>query len=524
MTKAYFYLKNLFGESIINNGNGYRCKIHSLKVAGVEQLTTAYNTETTNNFEVPATNWEFSDCSDNGTQIDACGLGGLSDSWNPLFSNLNAVYSNVVNSKNRGSFSASNSSNLYGIEGFGFGFDKILVPINDIPAGGSTGANSNGAFFVNFDETQNFELTIKVESQTNTAVGIADVRHLYTYDATTGVFSYTYQDVLPAVPGAPIDATEWAFLSGGNAGWVNFAIGSTGGALGNDPIVTQSLCTVPTTPQPVQSIVSEELDECCYQSPVLASTTSNDEWQNDINSFLFKRNFSSETITLTLQKNGVTNLPIVNNDFGIYYDFGAFADYPNYKGIKIEWQKVLLLQGAGTYRIKVESTFLTGATTTYSIPFELNEYTQQRANGTFRIQSVQNGFLRHLDFDYKNLDWIDGLRVRGFFGNRQTEYEQEFVLYANRDIKQVRTELINTYVCQTMHIPDCITDAIIEYHNFANKLFFTDYNLNNHKKTYIQKQVVFDSMDSIEYNDTTNFAPLQLNYKDYNQNFVKTNC
>ena len=116
------------------------------------------------------------------------------------------------------------------------------------------------------------------------------------------------------------------------------------------------------------------------------------------------------------------------------------------------------------------------------------------------------------------------MRVRGFFGNRQTEYEQEFVLYANRDSKQVRSELVNTYVCQTMHIPDCITDTIIEYHNFANELFFTDYNTNNHKKTYVQQRVVFDSMDSIEYKDTTTFAPLQLNYKDYNQNYVKTNC
>ena len=524
MTKGYFYLKNLFSESIVNNGNQYLCKIFSLKVAGVEQLTTAYNSETTNVYQVPFTNWEFSDCTDNGTQIDACELSGVSDSWNPFFSNLSGTYNNIVNTKNRGSFLASNSSNLYGIESFGFGFDKIAVPINDIPSGGSTGSSSNGAFFVNFDETQNFELIIQVQNQTSGAVAIADIRHLYTYNASTGVFNYTYQDVLPASPGAPISAKEWAFLSGGSAGWVDFGIGSIGGALGDDPIVTQSLCVVPTTPQLAQSIISSALDVCCYHSPVLASTTSNDVWKNDINSFLFKRNFSSESITLTLQKNGTTDIAIVNDDYGIYYDFGTFGDYPNYKGIQIQWQKVITLQGAGVYRLKVESTFLTGNTTTFSIPFTLDEYTQEKANGTFRIQSIQNGFLRHRDFDYKNLNWLDGLRIRGFFGNRQTEYEQEFVLYANRDSRQVRSELINSYVCQTMHVPDCITDIIIEYHNFANELFFTDYNLNNHKNTYIQKQVVFDSMDSIEYKDTTSFAPLQLNYKDYNQNFVKTNC
>ena len=523
MTKAYFYLKDLFTESIINNGDEYRCRIHAVQIGGVNQLTVDYFAESTNNFEVPLTNWEFSDCTDNGSTIDACELGGLTDSWNPFFLNLAGKYDNVVNSQNRGAFLESDSLNPYGIEGMGFGFDLLQIPINDIPSGGSTGASANGAFFVEFDETQDFTFTIRVESRDSGMVNLADVRHVYTYTALTGAFSYTYQDVLPGVPDPPIDATEWAFLSGGNAGWVDFGIGSTGGDLGDDPIAVRSICSIPTTPEQPQTIVSEDLDECCYQSPVLAHTTENEEWKNDINSFLFKRNFSSETIALTLQKNGITDLPIVNDDYGTYYDFGAFGDYPNYKGIKIEWQKVLLLEGEGTYRIKVESNFLTGSETTYSIPFELKEYTQTRANGTFRIQSIQNGYLRHIDFDFTNLNWIDGLRVRGFFGNRQAEYEQENVLYANRDSRQVRSELINKYVCQTMLIPDCITDQIIEYHNFANKLYFTDYNLNNHKKTYIQKEVVFDSMETIEYKDITTFAPLQLNYKDFNQNYLKIN-
>lgn len=523
MTKAYFYIKDLFQDSTIGSDE-YRLKISSVKIGGVEQLTADYFAESTYNFDSPLSDWEFSDCSDDGTQIDACQLGGVQDSWNPFFSNLAGQYDNIVNGQNRGAFLQSDSSNLYGLEGLGFGFDSLEIPINDIPGGGSTGASGFGAFFVEFDETQDFEFTIRAESRTTGLINLADVRHVYAWNASTLSFGYTYQDVLPGFPDPPTDATEYAFLSGGAAGWIDTGAGSIGGALGDDPIATQSICSVPTTPQQPQTIVSEDLDECCYQSPVLASSTSNDEWKNDINSFLFKRNFSSETIVLTLQKNGVTDLPIVNDDFGVYSDFGAFSDYPNYKGIKIEWQKVLLLEGPGTYRIKIESNFLTGSQTSYSIPFVLNEYTQDRADKTFRIQSVQNGYLRHIDFDFTNLNWVDGLRIRGFFGNRQAEYEQENVLYANRDSKQVRSELINKYVCQTMQIPDCITDQIIEYHNFANKLFFTDYNLNNHKKTYIQKEVVFDSMESIDYKDTSVFAPLQLNYKDFNQNYLKTNC
>jgi hypothetical protein len=521
MVKAYFYLKDVFNEVSIPDGNDYLVKFTTVQIGGVEQLTAFYTAETTSNY-VESTSFELSDCSDDGTQIDACEIGGLDDSWNPFFANMVGQWDNVVNTKNRGAFLQSDSGNFYGLEGLGIGFDKILVPINDVTGGGSTGASAPGAFYMNVDETQDFSFTIEVIKRTPADQPFYTKEHRYSWNATTCHFSYLIETISGG--SGTVDATEWAFLSGGIAGWADFSCGSTGGDLGDDPIVTRSICTVPKIPSTPGTIVDEALDECCYQSPVLASTTSNDDWKNDINSFLFKRNFSSESITLTLEKNGVTDLPINNDDFGIYYDFGTFGDFPNYKGIQIQWQKVLLLEGSGTYRIKAEYNLITGPFTEYSIPFVLNEYTQDRANGTFRIQSVQNGYLRHSDFDFTGLDWLDGIRIRGFFGNRQAEYEQENVLYANRQSKQIRSELINTYVCQTMHIPDCITDQIIEYHNFANTLFFTDYNLNNHKKSYIQKEVVFDSMESIEYKDVTHFAPLELKYKDKVQNYVKTNC
>ena len=416
MVKAYFYLKDVFNNYRIEDGNLSLIKLQSLKVGGIEQLTAAYFSETTSNLEVSASFWEYSDCTDNGSSITACELGGTNDSWNPFFTNLSATYDSVVDSKNRGSFLQSVSTNLYGLEGFGLGFDKILVPINDIPSGGSTGAVSNGAFYMIFDETQDFYFEIQEASVDGSLSPVTNKTHAYSFNASSCSFSYQVTDLI--TPGTE-DFTQWAFLSGGNAGWIDVGCGSFGGDLGDDPIVTRSNCLSPVTPQPSQSIVEGEVDFCCYQSPVLASSTDNADWKNDINSFLFKRNFSSETINLILEKNGTTDLPIVNDDYGVYYDFGAFGDYPNYKGIQIQWQKVLLLEGPGTYRIRIESNFVSGTTTNYSIPFKLNEYTQNRANGTFRVQSEMDGYLRHVDFDFTGLNWLDGLRVEGFFGNRQ---------------------------------------------------------------------------------------------------------
>ena len=49
--KAYFYIKDIFQETVINNSDQYICKIHSVKVGGVEKLTANYFSETTNNYK-----------------------------------------------------------------------------------------------------------------------------------------------------------------------------------------------------------------------------------------------------------------------------------------------------------------------------------------------------------------------------------------------------------------------------------------------------------------------------------------
>jgi hypothetical protein len=296
----------------------------------------------------------------------------------------------------------------------------------------------------------------------------------------------------------------------------------------DSPIVTQSFGIIAVEPNIPNSVVGE-LQGCCYKSPVLGDLSDPVNFKNDINGFLFKKNFSGENIVLTLEKNGGsalggTDIPLVDNTYGTFYNFGDFTLYPNYIGYQIHWRNVLIVDGEGTYRLRVDSTLLTGSSTSYSVSFNLKTYSEQRASGTFRIQSIMNGYLRNPDFDYSGLNWLDGLRVEGFFGNRQAEYEEERIIYRNRQVKQLRSELLNKYTCQTLHIPSCITDSIIEYHNFANVILFTDYNARNHKNTYVQKEVVLDSIDSIDYKSSTNLAPLQITYKDYVQDYTKENC
>ena len=299
------------------------------------------------------------------------------------------------------------------------------------------------------------------------------------------------------------------------------------GSVSKNPIVTQSL-GLPASTKSAPVTLFDDLKGCCYFSPVFGDLSDPVSYKNDINGFLFKRDFSSETIDYVLLKNGGalnggTDIPMTNNDYGTYYNFGSFASYPDYKGYQVEWRNVLNLEGEGDYQIQVTSNLVTGTFVDTSIPFRLRAYTPERVHGTVRIQSIMNGYLRDTDFNYKGLNWLDGIRFEGMFGNRQAEYDEERIIYQNRQVKQLRSELINKYNLKSMHLPSCITDVVIQYHNLSNKMLITDYNSINHK-TYIDTEVILDSVNSIEYPVVANTAPLDITYKDYTQNHNKSNC
>jgi hypothetical protein len=582
---------------------------------GVEQLTAAFSSEIVPAFVNPHTGnlWQFANCN---AAMTSCSIAGTPNSFNPFKEAFGLVYSDTVGGVARGEITGTQTTSVYGFEQFGFGFDTIDVPVNDIAGGGSTGATKEGMFWLDVDYSLSFEMEIYIELKNASGYVYSKKKHTYTFDSANCSFTYTVEEIgtkffarvlstihpsyvannatfsltkgndTQSTPfadaftmGTAINAGDidfvtanWAsisstffvvegndkeaiavtfqdsnvtvfnqgtsaytsvttmlsFLSGGLNGWITPSCGASGNP-NDDPIVTQALGILQAARVvPVQVFDFATTKTCCYFSPVFAHLVDTDSWKNDVNSFILKRDFASETIDLVLLKdgglsNGGTDIPLIDNTYGTYYDFGNLSN-SNYKGYQIEWQKVLQVEGEGSYQLQATSTLISGVVTEFSLVFKLKSYTEEAVKGTVRVQSIMNGFLRHTGFNYKGLQWKDGIRVRGMFGNRQAEYEQEQIIYTNRNSVQLRSEMINNYVLETSHIPSCVTDLFIEYHNFANHLLITDYNPVNHVKTYVDKKVVFDSMEEIDYKGVTDRAPLRIKYKDFTQNFLKSNC
>ena len=123
-------------------------------------------------------------------------------------------------------------------------------------------------------------------------------------------------------------------------------------------LITQTLdseaATVPTT------LVSE----CVGALPVFGDLFSDDLQNNDFSSFLTLQ-FPGRTVEFFLLGENCEEIAQLNDiTYGTYYPTFSFPISQGYTffqsvyvGYKLEWQKVLQINGPGTYKIKQKTTF-----------------------------------------------------------------------------------------------------------------------------------------------------------------------
>jgi hypothetical protein len=126
--------------------------------------------------------------------------------------------------------------------------------------------------------------------------------------------------------------------------------------------------SLPASNEPEFSALDCE-DECresCedFFLPVFGVTEANISYENDFTPFLFNDPFhatDNTSLIFYLQKliNGEWSdvTVLTGTSYGIDYDFSYFESSPTYKGYSLNWGQVLLRQGEGCYRIRVQSSF-----------------------------------------------------------------------------------------------------------------------------------------------------------------------
>jgi hypothetical protein len=271
--------------------------------------------------------------------------------------------------------------------------------------------------------------------------------------------------------------------------------------------------------------------DCCYQNLVFADSTGI-ETQNDINSFIFKVNRTTDVVTYKLYKGGVFLADITGTTYGTIYPVNSILYYEDQKflaGLTIEWAKVYAAHGAGVYFIRATVTPVSGtATVADTINYTLWLYSDEKADKSIRIESIMNGYMLRSGINYTGLQFVDMIRVRGFFGRFQPEIETTNDIFETLEgqkkvVKQRKVQRSDIYELETLPLPKCIMEKITDYHFFADTLMITDFNFNNYDYNLLKKRVYLHENFELIYTDTSRYAYLRAKVKEQIKDNQKLN-
>lgn len=247
-------------------------------------------------------------------------------------------------------------------------------------------------------------------------------------------------------------------------------------------ILETSTASIPSDPVEICYCVATDCDR---NLKVFASLTDNSERANDKTSFLYRVMSPSDTATIKLYKNDVEVAQLNTNTLGTYYPIGTFGQTNGitaqqlYVGYIVDWQSVLQNHGVGDYYIQADLTFFGAAVVYKSETYKLFIYTPDRADGSVKLTSYQNGNIESNPFDFTDMNWYQQIRIDGILWNKKSEYISDSYFTSNRTITQIQDSIEYTYDLQVEFVQDSVSKFIIENTLLANQIFVSDYNLTN---------------------------------------------
>lgn len=268
----------------------------------------------------------------------------------------------------------------------------------------------------------------------------------------------------------------------------------------------------------------EVFKECCYVHYVFADENSSENFKNDYSSFFHQRQLSNESVDFVLlHLETGDEYDLDDGTYGEYFGFSSFPTNLNLKGYLVRWKNVMSEIGQGSYKI-LKRINIAGIPIEFpSVVFTLRQFSSGRANKTVRMDVVMNGRLEKGNIDFTGIGWKHSLRVPGFFGRREAQFEEDNIVNRQFEKRQISMKQTNEFKFQTNLIPDCLTNEILDFMLFANDIYFNDYNLNNHSYDFVKFGVKFASNDGTEYGTQTRKARLNLTFNDKYENNLKRN-
>lgn len=273
--------------------------------------------------------------------------------------------------------------------------------------------------------------------------------------------------------------------------------------------------------------------DCCYELPILADQSDDDPLKNDVTRFLKGYEASITSVDLFLTKpsdSSFVEVALTDDTYGTFYALGFHSDElgRDYIGYRVDWRLVLTAFGEGTYQIRADKTgILPSLPSDYDFAYCVANFTANRADGTIRM-SFENSYILGDRFDvtkrvYFPNNWTNQVRVKGFFGGDNSDYEKTFTKYRDQTLRTVQDRQIERYSMR-------IDQAPAEVHNYiktevmqADTKTVTDYNRDN-PNTHIETPVRNPSEYRPEYREDTLLANVNVDFESLYDNKLKKYC
>lgn len=268
----------------------------------------------------------------------------------------------------------------------------------------------------------------------------------------------------------------------------------------------------------------KKIDCCeCLPTKVMASTTDNALYKNDIKGVFHKKDVASDTCVFKIFKED-NPTPLVQ--YGVVPTFPHDA---NLIGYCYNWREYLVNYGVGCYRIEKDVT-IAGLPFTFVIgKYLLHEFDNESAEGTVRVigqydkevQYVEYGAVKVANFSGSTFE--TALRFDGFFGRWQPNSEVVNHYAHNGMLRNAKIRYNGEYQL-TMN-----ATTICEYEPFVKELLLfssiikcSDYNFSNPNQRQEVIWTVLNDENSIdvEYYDTSRMASVNVSLRDLLNNEV----
>lgn len=276
------------------------------------------------------------------------------------------------------------------------------------------------------------------------------------------------------------------------------------------------------------AILVSLFQECIGSVPVFGDllNATLDSEKTDISAFIALE-VEATTVTFELLDGACNVLAVLDdNTYGIFFPkgFAPGNDFfqQQYIGFRVQWRKVLDAFGAGLYQIRITTNWkeIVKTEKVLSCLFDLCQYTDERADETVRIETIQNGKIISESLDFLGLNWRQQYRIKGFFGHKQRSIVQDSYLNKSRTEKQIQDTLIHDYMLEPYLLNPCLR-FLIDQIMLANDVIINDYNLDN---TDNLKNIscVPVSVETEYFNKSQKAADV-FKFKERNQDRVKRN-